>query len=276
MSKNCPFNTHVPSNIKIPSVPVDTHADIPFVPRPYSGVSHQMGGTTPPRDSVNNSPESNFYSNNIYQVNAPHAQNTLTPCSVIGHKPSDPNSGPRRCYNIYSSSQNMVGEVCTTPGTDGPLYSREGENGVNGNADWFRGNRFGVNYDDRMINDRKKYYYKTPLLKENKKTYVTYDQFYPVPDRCSWNKFWYKEYPHTKNFTSGGYPTWRYPYSTTQIMSRSPTQLISRKENAKDVIDLIENFSDYSNKLDGHNVFWFGAIAIFLSLFLCDKFLKRK
>lgn len=270
---NCPFNTHVPSNIKVSPVPVDTYPDIPFVPKPYSGVEHQMGGTTPPQDSINSLGKS-FYSNKIYQVNAPHEQNTLTPCSVIGSRPEDPNSGSRRCINIYSSGQKMVGKVCTTPGTDGSLYSRENKDGINGNADWFRGNRFGVNYDDRMINDRKKYYYKTPSLKENKKTYVTYDQFYPVPDRCTWNNYWYKEYPHTKNYTSGGYPTWRYPYATTQITSRSPTQLVS-KETERDIIDLIENFYDNSNWLNGHNIFWVGAITVFLSLFLCDKFLIK-
>jgi len=277
MSKNCPFNTHVPQNIKIPSVPVNTYASVPYVPDPYSGVDFQMGGTTPPKDSINNS--SGFYSKNIYQVNAPHAQNTLTPCSVIGNKPSDPNSGPRKCYNIYSSGQNMVGEVCTTPGTDGPLYSREEKTGVNGNADWFRGNRFGVNYDESMINDRTKYYYKTPSLKENKKTYVNYDQFYPVPDRCNSNNYWHKTYPHNNDYTPNGYPTWRYPYSTTQIDSRSPTQLVSQKENVKDILDLVENFSNDSSKglgVDGHKVFWVGTAMVLLSLFYCDKFLKQR
>lgn len=276
MSKNCPFSTHIPPNIKIPHVPVDTHVDVPYVPRPYSGVSNQMGGTTPSKDSINNSLNQSFYSNKIYQINAPHSQNTLTPCSVIETKPSDPNSGPRKCYNIYSSGQNMVGVVCTTPGTNGPLFSREGKDGVNGNADWFRGNHFGVNYDDSMINDRIKYYYKTPSLKENKKTYVNYDQFYPVSDRCSRNKQVFKEYPQNSNFTRNGYPTWRYPYATTQADSKSPTQLVSKKESVSDILDLVENFSSGSNGLCNHNVFWVGSLAILSSLFLCNNFYKRK
>ena len=170
----------------------------------------------------------------------------------------------------------MVGEVCTTPGTDGPLYSREGKDSVNGNVDWFRGNRFGVNYDDSIINDRTNYYYKKPSLKENKKTYVNYDQFYPVPDRCTWNNKWYKDYPHTTNYTQNGYPTWRYPYSTTQAGSRSPTQLVSKKESVTDILDLIENFSNNSNGVCSNKVFWIGAITILASMFLCDNFFKRK
>lgn len=276
MSSNCFFNTHQPFNIKTQSVPVDTYADIPFVPRPYSNISHQMGGTTPPKDSINNEPKKSFYSNRVYQLEAPHLQNTLTPCSMIGDKYSDFNSNPRKCYNMYSKNQNVVGKVCTTPGTEGPLYSDENiNNKINGNADWVRGNIFGVHYNDKIINDRKKYYYKTPSLKENKKTYITYDQFYPIPNRCNKNKIMSKEYPHTKNFNEGGYPLWKYPYSTTQINSRNPTQLVSKKENVKDVIDLIENFSCNSNTLNS-NVFWFGTITIFASLFLCNIFLQKK
>ena len=65
MSKNCPFNTHVPQNIKIRPVPVDTYSSVPVVPNPYSGVDYQMGGTTPSKDSINNSSIGSFYSNRI-------------------------------------------------------------------------------------------------------------------------------------------------------------------------------------------------------------------
>jgi hypothetical protein len=168
MSRNCSFSTQTPKNFRIPSVPVDIITDVPFVPNPYSGVEFQMGVATPSYDSVNNS--KGFYDNKIYQVSAPRAQNSLTPCSVIGEKLPDPNSGPRKCYNIYSSDQNITGEVCTTPGIKGPLYSREytlnGGPGVNGNADWVRGNQFGVRYDSSMINDRTKYILNTPSLKK--------------------------------------------------------------------------------------------------------------
>jgi hypothetical protein len=278
MSRNCPFSTQIPQNVRIPSVSVDTTADVPFVPNPYNKVNFQMGGTTPSYDSINNS--TGFYSNNIYQVNSPHAQNSLTPCSVIGDKPSDPNSGPRRCYNIYSSGQNMVDEVCTTPGTEGPLYSREytldDGPGVNGNADWVRGNQFGVRYDSSMINNRTKYILNTPSLKENNKTYVNYDQFYPAPGRYNVNNSMYKDYPHTNKYTENGYPTWKNPYATTQLNSRSPTEIISTDNIIDvDIFDMIENFSDNNNGNSNKRVyFWIGMITIVSSLIYCNKILK--
>ncbi len=262
MSKNCPFNLNVPRNLKIPSVPVDTNVDIPFVPRPFSGVDYQMGGTVPPSESINNSSENSFYSNKIYQVSPPHAQNTLTPCSIIGEKPDDPNSGPRKCYNIYSSGQNMVGRICTTPGTDGPLYSREPHDGIgiNGNADWVRGNQFAVRYDDSMINDRTKYINNIPSLKKGRKKYVSPDQFYPIPNRCQKNNFWYKEYPTNSNYTIAGFPTWKYPYNTTQPGSRNPSKIMNPQN-----ISVVEHFSTDSNRKD--LIFWIGLAIILTSLF---------
>ena len=292
MSQNCPFNTHSPStnpNLKIPSVPVDTTVDIPFVPRPYSGVDYQMGGTTPPSESVNNVnnvPDGNFYQHNIYQVNPPHAQNTLTPCSVIGFKPSDPNSGPqrvsdppgpRKCYNIYSSGQNMVGRICTTPGTEGSLYSREPQDGdgINGNADWVRGNQFGVRYNDSMINDRTKYIQNVPVLKEARKTYTSYDQFYPVPNRCIQNNKWYKEYPSSGNsdkYTSSGFPNWRYPYATTMENSRNPVKVLRTLDNSENIF---ENFSGGNiNNSYTNSIFWIGIILILVSLMYRGKLFK--
>jgi len=263
MSKNCPFNLNVPNTLKISPVPAETVVDIPFVPKPYSGVNYQMGGTTPPSDSINNIPNT-FYSNKIYQTSPPHAQTTLTPCSVIGEKPDDPNAGPRKCYNIYSSGQNMVGRICTAPGTDGPLYSREPHDGIgiNGNADWARGNQFAVRYDDSMINDRTKYLYTVPSLKRGRKKYVTHDQFYPVPNRDIRNNFWHKGYPNNINYTSVGFPTWRYPHATTQSGSRNPSPIVSTQ--LQDV-SIVENFSDDSNGKD--LIFWSGLAIVLVSLF---------
>jgi hypothetical protein len=278
MSINCPFSTQMPQNIRIPSVPDDITSYIPFVPNPYSGVKFQMGVATPSYKSINNS--KGFNSNKIYQYNSPHTQNSLTPCSVIGNKPSDTNSDNRRCYNIYSPGQNMIGEVCTTPGTDGSLYSREctlnDSSGVNGNADWVRGNQFGVRYNSSMINNRTKYILNTPSIKENNKTYINYDKFYPSPSIDNVNNFMYKDYPHTNNYTENGYPTWKYPYSTTQLNSISPTEIISTNYiNDIDIFDMIENFSSNNDSnINKRIYFWIGIVIIILSLIYCNKILK--
>jgi hypothetical protein len=267
----------MPKNFRILSVPADIITDVPFVPNPYNGVEFQMGVATSSYDSVNNS--KGFYNNKRYQVSAPHSQNSLTPCSVIGENPPDPNSGPRRCYNIYSSDQNITGEVCTTPGIKGPLYSREytlnGGHGVNGNADWVRGNQFGVRYDSSIINDRPKYILNTSSLKENNKTYVNYDKIYPTPSRDNINNSMYKVYPHRDKYTENGYLTWKDPYVTTQLNSRNPTEISTDSISDVDIFDIIENFSNNKDIDSNRRVyFWIGILTIILSLVYYNKILK--
>ena len=232
-------------SIKIPSVPFNTSSDIPFVPNPNNNVKFQMGGTTPPYNS------STFYINEIYKDDAPHLQNNLTPYSILGKKSFDINSNQRKCYNIYSSGQNMVGRVCTTPGTDGPLYSSDI---INGNANWVRGNQFGVEYDKSIINDRTKYILNPPSLKENNKTYINYDQFYPIPSINNLSNDKYNE---------NGYPTWKYPYS-----------IKSNKTISTDNIYDIDIFENFSNKNNIRVYFWIGIITIVSSLVFCKKILK--
>ena len=278
MSINFLLNTLEPQNIKIPSIHIDKTSNIPFVPNPYSGVKFQMGGVTPSYDSINNSKR--FHSNKIYQFNAPHMQNSLTPCSVIGNKQSD-STKSRRCYNIYSSGQNIVGEVCTTPGVDEQLYSNKytfnNNPDVNGNADWVRGNNFGVRYNSSMINDRTKYILNTPSLKENNKTYVNYDKFYPDKSIDNVNNYMNKSYPYINNYTKNGYPTWKYPYYITQLKSSVPTEIISRNYiNDGDIIDTSENFLNINdNNINKRVYFWIGIVAIILSLLYFNIFFKR-
>ena len=136
----------------------------------------------------------------IYQDDAPRVQNSLSPI---------------RNSDIYSGQNIGDGQY----------------------ADWVRGNQFGVRYDESMINDRIKYTLNTPSIKENNKTYINYDQFYPIGDKT--DKY------------ENGYPTWRYPYSLRHKISE----------------DIIENFSN------SRFYFWIGIITIVSSLVFC-KMLK--
>lgn len=280
MVDSCPFQTNLPGNVKIPPVPVATATDVPNVPSSSGDIESKsndhnildMGGTTSPNESTRQS--CGWLANQIFQVRPPHLQNALEPCTITGRPEqldntnisllADPNSGKRQCFNVYDAGQVMVGSICTTPGTDGVLDSRErydGE-GVNGNADWVRGNRFGVRYNPKMIDNRIKYTYKTPALLATNKEYITYDPFYPTPDHCLEGNCWNKQYPHTKLYTDG-YPTWRYPYHTTQPGSRSPTYRLSQLES-------LEGFTDYKSRT---NVcFWIGSLVILSSVvYLCRK-----
>ena len=255
MSK-CPFNTEIPRNIKIPSVPASVGPDIPVVPTGFSGVKYQMGSAPNSKNSYNQ------YIEHKYKFGSPNSQNTLTPC-LTNKKPLDFNAGNRKCFITYSGDQNMIGRVCTTPGTDGVLYSRESYDGegVNGNADWVRGNVFSLNYDEQKMNNRTKYNFKTPVLIDKRKTYINDSPYYPIPGRCKWNDKYYKTYPRNdiKNYTSGGFPTWNYPYKTTQLNSREP-------------VEILENFSDY-NSYNSDIFFYSGLIFI---IFVFYKFSKKK
>ena len=244
------YNTSIPNNIKISSVPVNTTNDIPFVPRPFSGVSEQMGGTTPPYESINS-----LESNHLYQVSSPHPQNTLTPCSINDEYDSDT---PRECYNIYSSLQDTVGRVCDSNGTDGPLYTDCKD--IDGNVDWVRGNQFSAPYVN--FNKKIKYYYNVPVLKEEQKVYVKYDEFnkanyYNVPVLKEEQKVYVKYenefypnrslmndkgYPYENN-REKGFPKWKYPYQT------------------------VENFTDSNNTL----YLLFGISAIITGIFIFSK-----
>jgi hypothetical protein len=167
----------------------------------------------------------------------------------------------------------MVGRVCTAPGTDSVLDSRESYDGigVNGNSDWLRGNRFGVNYNGRMINDRKEYKYKTPAMLKTNKEYVLYDPFYPTPDFCLGKNCWAKDYPHNKLYTNTGYPTWRYPYDTTQPGSRAPVYRLSQLENSAQINKVIEGFNEDKNMSKRKVCFWLGTFVILGSLLYLHK-----
>lgn len=282
---SCPY-THMPSNIRVPPVPVTAVQDLPNVPRPSGDITRTawdnrqtdpMGGTTPPDESSRN--DESIYQ--VYQVRPPHIQNSLEPCTVTGKAPlmsdrssgsflSDPNSKRRECYNIKDTGQNMVGRVCTAVGTDGVLDSREryDGDGVNGNADWVRGNRFGWRYGGRMINDLVKYEYKVPATLDTRKKYYVPDPFYPEPDRCVRDNCWYKTYPRKKLFTSGGYPTHRYPYKTTQPLSRSPVYKLSEIEGFENRLGLS---GSYRVRGTCEAVYWVGIFVILTSLICCSK-----
>ena len=128
-------------------------ADIPFAPQPYSGVDYQMAGT---KNTINYNP------NKKYSVEPPRKQNTLNVCSITKNNSKDFNSGKRKCYKIYSSEQNVTGDICSSIGTDGPEYSTD-KGIIDGNSNWKRGNTFGANFSND-VNNRVIYKYMQPKV----------------------------------------------------------------------------------------------------------------
>lgn len=233
--KNYDYIILLIKNMRIPisSVPFDTTVDIPFVPKPYSGIKYKMGGTTPPFDSILNSTDRK------YQITSPRLQNTLMPLktnTVNNTITTINNDSDKECYNIYSSKQNIQGKICNTIGSDTELT---------GHGDWFRGNNFGVDYSDKIF-DRKKYSSVIPSVKENNIRYISTNGFYPT-------KVLNRYYPHTNNYTSSGEPIWKYPHNVKLNISKP---------------DLIETFINKKCYSSCNPIFWFGILVILFIYFI--------
>ena len=142
MSRNCPYVLQNSKTLKIPPVSSDMLADIPLIPRSFSGVSYQMG-------RVNNNIHS---TNKKYTIPPPRKQNTLIPCNT--NKSKDFNSGKRKCHTIYSEEQNVVGNICSSTGSN--------------NSNYVRGNIFGADFSNN-VNNRIIYEYSQPRIKHNLK-----------------------------------------------------------------------------------------------------------
>ena len=255
--------------LKNSSIPVDIRADIPFVERPYDRSIFQMGGTTP-----------SFMSEklpNIYQVSPPHPQNILS----VQHNGKSFNDGPRRCYNVYSSNQNVEGRICSN---------------VSSNGDIYRGNQFSLPPMKKRLN----YSYNVPEIKDNNITYVSKDLSYPLKDRSKPLNYlnesiWNKEYPKFKNYNDKGVPMWNYPYLVENMEDKVEVDNEDKVEKLKDkklkvedkvkvkVEDKVkvdkekkvENFLDkLEMKKESGLYFWSVSILILLSLISC-KMLKK-
>jgi len=117
-----------------------------------------------------------------------------------------------KCYMLYSPSQNIWGPVC-------------GDGGYN--ANWVRGNRFGVNYEYDKVFKRKNFGINVPRFIKKNPVLVSDSPYFPIPDY--WVRFnpKYKSYPYVNNYTGTlvnlnkaenekypkGYPTMTFPYS---------------------------------------------------------------
>jgi len=242
MSVKCPYVLQVSEKLNIPPIPTDMLADIPFAPQPYSGVDYQMAGT---KNTINYNP------NKKYSVEPPRKQNTLNVCSITKNNSKDFNSGKRKCYKIYSSEQNVTGDICSSIGTDGPEYSTD-KGIIDGNSNWKRGNTFGANFSND-VNNRVIYKYMQPYIKENNKKVVYRSQFYPVRDLTKNHK----EYPEFKEYTKNGYPTWRPSYKMNE-------NILKNSSNIK----LLENFCNKSPT----NKFWTGISLIIISIILTGNY----
>lgn len=102
-----------------------------------------------------------------------------------------------KCYMLYSPQQNIWGPVC-------------GDGGYN--ANWVRGNRFGVDYQYKKVFNRPDYAIDVPKFSKKNPVLVSDSPFYPFPDYGLRFDPKYKSYPYVTPYIKG-HPTIRYPYS---------------------------------------------------------------
>ena len=160
--------------------------------------------------------------------------------------------GKDSCYLMDSKAQGVVGIVCNEPGGSD-------------NANFERGNQFGVDYpfdfNQRMEDKKLEYTVEQPVQKPLSlvNPMVIYDKntFYPEPSfKIRKNKD-FITYPLQNNYTEQGMPTYVYPYKTLNPIFEDPNQ-----------IGIIESFS---NKPQNKNQIFF--IIILIVLFLLFLFM---
>lgn len=122
-----------------------------------------------------------------------------------------------QCYMLYSPQQNMWGPVC-------------GDGGYN--ANWSRGNRFGVDYEFKKVFNRPTYAIDVPKMKRNNPVFVSNSPYFPYGDfYLRFNKK-YKSYPYVDNYVKGK-PTWTFPYAVLNKNAGVVVEGFGNRENGK-------------------------------------------
>lgn len=117
--------------------------------------------------------------------------------------------GKDACYLMDNKAQGVVGIVCNQPGGSD-------------NANFVRGNQFGVNYpiDFDELDERKKLEYtveqpvQIPMEMQNPLMLYDRNTFYPEPSFYLRKNKDFLTYPLKQNYTEDGLPTYTYPYKT--------------------------------------------------------------
>jgi hypothetical protein len=147
------------------------------------------------------------------------------------------------CYLTTNNGQGVVGLVCNSAGGSD-------------NANFARGNQFGLNYERTQSDQfkKKKTIYDTnppvQLTKELQNPLVIFDKntFYPQPDWALQKNPNTQTYMHPNQFTPHGLPTYTYPYEVINPMkslsSKEYQEKMQKRESSNDPV-----ISDYPNNV---------------------------
>ena len=219
------------------------------------------------------------------RLNVPYEGNKN--CPTFKPKPFNKDS----CYLMDSKSQGTVGIVCN-------------QAGGSDNANFVRGNQFGLDYDYNQFSDVKTKEYtieqpvqipmelQNPVIVDDESTFYPETNFYIAQNKK------YKTYPTPDNYTTTGFPVYDYPYkvlnkrasidnidnldinnmsnidnninnlNNADINSydEKQLQLFNKIYNNNDNINNLENFDNYINEKNNNMVVIISIIILIIGL----------
>lgn len=204
---------------------------------------------------VENVPSDNYLGRTLNYARAPehYKSNELEYCTTLPPSPKNhltqnptctksckfPNRPFKRdkCYMLYSPQQNIWGKVCGSGGS---------------NANWVRGNRFGVDYQYDKIFNRQNYAVDVPRFNKKNPIMVSDSPYYPFEDYPLRFNPDYKSYPYENNYIAGK-PTYTYPYATLNKATRTSV-----------CPSVIEGFGE----VRGYPIMWLIILLTFVIVFM--------
>jgi hypothetical protein len=154
-----------------------------------------------------------------------------------------------------SKAQGVVGIVCNKAGGSD-------------NANFERGNQFGVDYPfDQNLNKKMLEYtvenpVQIPLELQNPMMLYDTQEFYPENNFFLRKNKDYLTYPLQQNYTENGIPTYTYPYKTLNPIVDDPTQV-------EDIV-----YEDFQNSKNSKSTGFF-IIAMLLLIFIFFIYKKK-
>ena len=172
------------------------------------------------------------------RLNVPYEGNKN--CPTFKPKPFNKDS----CYLMESKAQGTTGIVCN-------------EAGGSDNANFARGGDFGVDYDYNQFDNIKTKEYtveqpvQIPMELQNPNIVNDKSTFYPETNYYLSKNRNYKTYPKPDNYTSTGFPIYKYPYKSL---------------NKRNNIDNIENFMNIDKNNNSMTIIYIIMFIIIILL----------
>jgi hypothetical protein len=211
------------SNLPVPSVPnSNNYGNSPY-PLPVKPTPNRKNDELQYCNFLEPSPRNQ-------SLNVPYEGNKN--CPDFKSQPYNKDS----CYLMDSKAQGVVGIVCN-------------QAGGSDNANFYRGNQFGVDYPFNQNVEKKKLEYTVEqpvqLPMELKNPSVVYDSstFYPEENYFLRKNKDYLTYPLQQNYTEFGLPTYNYPYKTLNpLFNETNIESFTNNENNKKSLCVIIMF----------------------------------